>query len=46
MTGFFSDTATFGEGEVHETILTSPYDGTPFMARFNPDGTLVWAKNI
>ncbi len=41
--GYFTSTVTFGAGEPNETILTS---GTfqMFIARYNPDGTLVWAK--
>ncbi|MCX6645352.1 MAG: hypothetical protein NTY09_03190, partial [bacterium] len=43
VTGFIYDTATFGPGEPNETVLTSAYAGT-FIARYNPDGTLKWAK--
>jgi uncharacterized delta-60 repeat protein len=44
LTGDFRNTATFGEGEANETILVS--DGTTdiFVARYYPNGTLVWAK--
>jgi uncharacterized delta-60 repeat protein len=43
MTGYIGDTATFGAGEVHETILSGlGY----FIARYNPDGTLAWAKKV
>ncbi len=47
VTGFFSDSATFGEGEPNETVLVSAggqYDYDIFVARYNPDGTLAWAK--
>ncbi|MCX6644872.1 MAG: PKD domain-containing protein [bacterium] len=44
VTGQFGYTATFGPGEPNETVLTSAgYDDT-FIARYNPDGTLAWAK--
>jgi len=36
--------ATFGEGESNETTLVDPHLGDFYVARFNPDGTLVWAK--
>jgi hypothetical protein len=42
--GTFSGTATFGAGEAHQTVLTSTVGTTFFLARFAPDGTLVWAK--
>lgn len=45
MTGWFRDTATFGQGETNETILTSySTAGDLFVARYNPDGTLEWVK--
>jgi hypothetical protein len=45
VTGFVWDTATFGPGELNETVLTTA-DGDssdPFVAKYNPDGTLDWA---
>jgi hypothetical protein len=36
--------ATFGEGEPNETTLIDPKLGNIFVARYNPDGTLAWAK--
>ena len=42
--GEFSGIATFGPGEPNETILTSAGGFAFFIARYNPDGTLVWAK--
>jgi hypothetical protein len=42
--GNFSETATFGPGEPNETILTSAGANDIFVARFNPDGSLAWAK--
>jgi hypothetical protein len=46
--GHHGDAITFGPGETNETIL-SKYetlnDGLCFIARYNQDGTLLWAKN-
>ena len=44
VTGAFNGLATFGEGEPNETVLTSAGDEVIFIARYNPDGTLAWAK--
>ena len=44
VTGFFQATATFGPGEPNETTLTSGGQRDVFVARYNPDGTLVWAE--
>jgi uncharacterized delta-60 repeat protein len=46
VTGYFYETATFGPGEPNETVLWSAgwYDDDIFIARYNPDGTLAWAK--
>jgi hypothetical protein len=44
VTGAFSDTATFGSGEPNETSLTAVSETDMFVARYNPDGTLAWAK--
>ncbi|TET39216.1 MAG: hypothetical protein E3J72_00815 [Planctomycetota bacterium] len=41
---FYSDNVTFGEGEGNETVLTSTGDIAFFIAKYNPDGTLAWAK--
>jgi uncharacterized delta-60 repeat protein len=46
VTGFFADTATFGEGETNETSLTSAGGYDIFIAKYNADGTLAWAKRI
>jgi len=40
----FSGTATFGLGEANETTLTSAGEGDIFVAKYNPDGTLTWAR--
>jgi uncharacterized delta-60 repeat protein len=42
VTGTFSGSVTFGPGEPDETVLTGNRD--IFIARYNPDGTLLWAK--
>ena len=44
VTGYFQDSATFGEGEANETVLVSDGDYDIFVARYNPNGTLAWAK--
>ena len=46
MTGYFMDSATFGEGEPNETVLVSNGLWDIFIARYNPDGTLNWAKRV
>jgi len=44
ITGYFAGTATFGVGEANETSLTSADSKDIFVAKYNPDGTLLWAK--
>ncbi|MCX6645528.1 MAG: hypothetical protein NTY09_04100 [bacterium] len=44
VTGLFMGTATFGKGEPNQKVLTSTGSLDTFIARYNPDGTLVWAK--
>jgi WD40 repeat protein len=44
VTGQFDSTATFGAGEDNETPLTSAGQNDLFVAKYNPDGTLAWAK--
>ena len=45
VTGVFGNTAIFGEGEPNETSITyHPYYWDFFIAKYNPDGTLAWAK--
>ncbi len=46
VTGRFLDSATFGQGEPNETVLISAGDSDVFIARYNPDGNLVWVKQI
>ena len=44
ITGIFFQTITFGEGEPNETQLVTAYAQDIFVARYNHDGTLGWAK--
>jgi len=44
VTGYFSGTATFGAGEVNETVLTSANTAEFFVARYDSDGSLTWVK--
>ncbi|MBT6182941.1 hypothetical protein HN876_02585 [archaeon] len=44
LTGGFRGEATFGAGEPNETVLTSAGSYDVFIARYNLDGTLAWAK--
>jgi uncharacterized delta-60 repeat protein len=44
VTGQFTYTTIFGQGEPNETSLTAVAEIDIFMARFNPDGTLLWVK--
>jgi uncharacterized delta-60 repeat protein len=45
VTGFFTGSCTFGSGEINQTILTSYGSWDVFIAWYNTDGTLAWAKN-
>ncbi|NQT26937.1 T9SS type A sorting domain-containing protein [candidate division KSB1 bacterium] len=44
ISGGFEGTATFGAGESNETALTSGGDDDFFIARYDTDGDLCWAK--
>ena len=44
VTGFFEGVATFGAGETNETILTSSNGNDFFVAKYDVDGSLLWAK--
>ena len=50
MAGRFGDdgggSATFGAGESNETTLASGGETDGFLARYNSDGTLAWAKSL
>lgn len=45
-TGYFQDNALFGDGENNETFLLSAGSWDAFLARYGPDGTLVWARRV
>ncbi len=44
VTGRFEGTALFGVGEVNETQLVSAGDKDIFIAQYNTNGTLAWAR--
>ncbi|HDS30397.1 MAG TPA: PKD domain-containing protein [Firmicutes bacterium] len=44
LTGYFEETALFGPDEQNETQLVSSGGRDIFIAHFNPDGSLSWAK--
>jgi hypothetical protein len=44
--GRFRETATFGLGETNQAAFTSAGGYDLFLARYNPDGTLDWARQI
>jgi hypothetical protein len=46
VTGWFASAATFGPGETNQTTLTKVGDADIFIAKFNSDGTLAWAKGV
>ena len=46
VTGMFTGTVTFGSAEPSETPLTSAGDEDIFVAKYNSDGTLAWAKSV
>jgi hypothetical protein len=43
-TGSFAGEAVFGEGEPNETVLVSEGSNDLFLARFEEDGHLIWAR--
>ncbi|MCX6647490.1 MAG: hypothetical protein NTY09_14185 [bacterium] len=45
VTGYFSGSAIFGKGEVNQTIMDSFGPDDIFLAQFNQDGSLAWAKH-
>jgi hypothetical protein len=44
VTGLLAGTGTFGAGEVNQITLTSAGGADIFVAKYDPNGTLVWAK--
>jgi hypothetical protein len=44
VTGSFQFTATFGPGEANQTQLTFVGNSDIFIAKYNSNGTLAWAK--
>ncbi len=44
VTGYFQDTGTFGPGEGNETPLVTAGSADIFIAKYNSNGTLAWAK--
>ena len=44
VSGYFRGSATFGPGEANQTILNSAGSKDIFVARYNTDGSLSWAK--
>jgi len=44
VTGYFFGPVRFGVGEPNETMLTSDGRGDVFIVRYNPDGSLAWAR--
>ena len=46
VTGTIRETVTFGEGEANKTVLTAVKGQDMFIARYDADGGLVWAKRV
>jgi prepilin-type N-terminal cleavage/methylation domain-containing protein len=44
ITGYFEGTATFGQGESNQTSLVSAGAQDAFIAKYNANGTLAWAR--
>ncbi len=44
LTGYFRDSATFGDAEDGGTVLVSAGGLDLFVARYGPDGRLLWAR--
>jgi hypothetical protein len=45
MTGYFERSATFGPGDPNQITLSSTGENDIFIARYNSNGTLAWAKS-
>lgn len=46
LVGSFEGSAVFGSGEIAETSLETAGGSDGFFAKYNPDGTIAWAKKI
>jgi len=46
VTGYFRNTVTFAQGESNETMLTSAGENDMFIARYDPNGALLWVKRV
>ncbi|MCP4673944.1 MAG: hypothetical protein GY854_00170, partial [Deltaproteobacteria bacterium] len=46
VSGQLKGTAVFGAGESNEKTLTTTDDYTTFLAKYNSDGTVAWAKEV
>jgi hypothetical protein len=46
VTGNFKKTATFGAGEINETVLISDGELDFFITKYAPNGVLTWVKKI
>jgi hypothetical protein len=44
--GLCDNGAVFGAGEPTETLIISPVPINSFVAKYNPDGSFVWAKHV
>ena len=44
MTGYFEGSATFGQGQANQTLLTAAGGSDIFVAKYNSSGALQWAK--
>ncbi|MCD4692189.1 MAG: T9SS type A sorting domain-containing protein [Calditrichales bacterium] len=45
LTGYFKDSAIFGQGEQNETTLVSESSSDIVIAKYSNDGDLIWAKH-
>lgn len=45
VTGYFRTTSTFGPGESNQALLTT-FGQEPFLAKYNAEGQLVWARQM
>jgi hypothetical protein len=45
VTGYFYGTPTFGQGDPNQTVLTNTGNSDVFIAKYNHNGELIWAKS-